>query len=229
MNTEKVEKEIGVEFTDKELIQMALTHRSYVNEHRNHRKSHNERLEFLGDAVLELSITKFLYDKYPNKAEGDLTLYRAALVNTDTLAKVSADLGLNKYILLSRGESKDTGRARHSILADVMEAVIGAVYLDKGYEVSNDFILKSIAPLIDDIIANKSWIDAKSMFQEKAQEVDGITPRYDTLEEVGPDHDKVFIVGVYVGDDLVAKGEGKSKQDAAQDAAGNGLIEKGWK
>lgn len=229
MDTSKVEKEIGIEFSDKSLIEMALTHRSYVNENRNHKKTHNERLEFLGDAVLELSITDFLYKKFPKKAEGDLTLYRSALVNTDTLAIVSADIGLNKYILLSRGESKDTGRARHSILADVMESVIGAIYLDKGYEVVDEFILKNIAPLIDDIITNKSWIDAKSMFQEKAQEVVGVTPHYDTLDEVGPDHDKVFVVGVHLDDELVAKGEGKSKQEAAQEAAANGLEAKNWK
>jgi len=228
MDTTKVEKEIGVEFSDKSLIEMAFTHRSYVNENRNHKKSHNERLEFLGDAVLELSITDFLYKKFPNKAEGDLTLYRAALVNTDTLARVSADIGLNDHILLSRGEAKDTGRARHSILADVMESVIGAVYLDKGYDVADKFILENVAPLIDEIIKNKTWIDAKSMFQEKAQEIEGVTPHYDTLDEVGPDHDKIFVVGLYLGEALVAKGEGKSKQEAAQDAAGNGLVVKNW-
>ena len=228
MDASKVEKEIGVEFSDKSLIEMSLTHRSYVNENRKHKKSHNERLEFLGDAVLELSITDYLYRKFPKKAEGDLTLYRAALVNTDTLAQVSADIGLNKFILLSRGESRDTGRARHSILADVLESVIGAIYLDKGYAVADKFILENVAPLIDEIIENKTWIDAKSLFQEKAQEVDGVTPHYDTLDEVGPDHDKVFIVGVHILDDLIAKGEGKSKQEAAQVAAQNGLEAKGW-
>lgn len=228
MNTTNVEKVIGIQFSDNDLLETAFTHRSYVNEHKNHKKSHNERLEFLGDAVLELSITDFLYKKFPSKAEGDLTLYRAALVNTDTLARVSADIGLNDHILLSRGESKDTGRARHSILADVMESLIGAIYLDKGYEVVNKFILEHVSILIDDIIENKAWIDAKSMFQEKAQEIDGETPHYDTLEEKGPDHDKMFVVGVHVGEKLIAKGEGKSKQEAAQVAARNGLVARGW-
>jgi len=229
MDTNKVEKEIGIEFSDKELLEMAFTHRSYVNENKGHKKKHNERLEFLGDAVLELSITDFLYKKFPTKSEGDLTLYRAALVNTDMLARVSAEIGLNKYILLSRGESRDTGRARHSILADVMESLIGAIYIDKGYEVVDAFILKNIAPLIDEVIENKAWIDAKSMFQEKSQEIDGITPHYDTIEEKGPDHDKVFVVGLYLGDILISKGEGKSKQEAAQDAAKNGLVARSWK
>jgi ribonuclease-3 len=137
-------------------------------------------------------------------------------------------MGLNNFILLSKGESKDTGRARHSILADVMESVIGAIYLDKGYEVTDKFILENISPLIVDIIKNKSWIDAKSMFQEKSQEVEGVTPHYDTLDEVGPDHDKVFVVGLHIGEELVSKGEGKSKQEAAQDAAAKGLIARDW-
>ena len=228
MDISKAEKRIGITFSDKKLLEMAFTHRSYVNEHKNHKKSHNERLEFLGDAVLELSITDFLYKKFPNKAEGDLTLYRAALVNTDMLARISADIGLNDYILLSRGESRDTGRARHSILADVMESVIGAIYLDKGYEVVDQFILQNVAPMIDDVIKNKTWIDSKSQFQEKAQEIDGTTPNYQTLEEKGPDHDKVFVVGVHLDEELIAKGEGKSKQEAAQVAAKNGLIARNW-
>ena len=226
---EKAEKRVGVIFQDKDLLVRAFTHRSYINENKKRHLHHNERMEFLGDAVLELVITDFLYNEFPDKSEGELTLYRAALVNTDTLAEVANDLMLNDFILLSRGESKDKGRARHSIMADTVEAVIGAMYLDQGYEVPRKFIIDIIAPRLGGIMARQSWIDAKSLFQERAQDHFGVTPLYETLSEDGPDHDKQFEVGVYVEEKCIGKGVGKSKQEAAQVAAQNALVELGWK
>jgi len=226
---EKAEERIGVVFEDKDLLVRAFTHRSYINENKRKHLHHNERLEFLGDAVLELVITDFLFNEFPNKSEGELTLYRAALVNTDTLAEVAADLKLNDFILLSRGESRDKGRARHSIMADTVEAIIGAMYLDQGYEIPRKFIIEVIAPRLGGIMAQQSWIDAKSLFQEKAQEHFGITPHYETISEDGPDHDKQFEVGVYIDEKCLGKGVGKSKQEGAQAAAQDALVELGWK
>jgi ribonuclease-3 len=199
-----------------------------LNENKDFPIGHNERLEFLGDAVLELSITDYLYKKFPEKTEGDLTSLRSALVNANTLHLVGVDLGINDYLLLSRGESKDTGRARQYILANTMEALIGAIYLDQGYDKSNEFIHENITPLIDKVIEDGSWIDSKSLFQEKAQEHEGVTPSYKTMKESGPDHDKHFTVGVFLKNELIASGEGDSKQDAEQKAAEKALIEKGW-
>jgi len=223
------EKVVGVEFKDKSLLETAFTHRSFLNENKHLHRPHNERLEFLGDAVLELVVTDFLFEKYPNKNEGDLTLYRAALVNTDSLAITARELDFNQFLMLSHGESKDTGRARHSILADSVEAVIGAIHLDQGYEIAKEFILRNITPRIIDIIAQKAWADAKSLFQEKAQEMYGDTPHYETINESGPDHDKIFLVALFVGEEKVATAEGKSKQEAAQEAAAKGLEIKGWR
>lgn len=220
---------IGVIFTDGSLLETAFTHRSFLNENKHLHKPHNERLEFLGDAVLELVITDFLFEKYPKKNEGDLTLYRSALVNTDSLALTAHALQINDYLMLSYGESKDTGRGRHSILADAVEAIIGAIYMDQGYDAAKDFILKHIAPRIDEIIEKKAWIDAKSLFQEKAQESYGDTPHYETVGEQGPDHDKVFEVALFVGEKKVAVATGKSKQEAAQEAAAKGLQVEGWR
>jgi len=226
---EKAEERVGLMFQDKELLVRAFTHRSFINENKNRHLHHNERLEFLGDAVLELVITDFLFNEFPNKSEGELTLYRAALVNTDTLAEVASELRLNDFILLSRGESRDKGRARHSIMADTVEAIIGAMYLDQGYEAPHNFIINVIAPRLGGIMAQQSWIDAKSLFQEKAQDHFGMTPRYETISEDGPDHDKQFEVGVYVDEKCLGKGVGKSKQEGAQAAAQNALVEMGWK
>lgn len=223
------EKRLGVTFKDKDLLVRAFTHRSYLNEHKNRHLRHNERLEFLGDAVLELVITDFLYNEFKNKSEGELTLYRAALVNTDTLAQVASELNLSEFLLLSRGEARDKGRARHSIMADTVEAIIGAMYLDQGYAIPHRFIIEHIAPRLGGILAQQSWIDAKSLFQEKAQEHFNETPVYKTLSEDGPDHDKKFEVGVFVDNKCLGKGEGKSKQDAAQQAADAALRELGWK
>ncbi len=224
----KLEKKLSIEFKNKEILRNAFIHRSYLNEHRNSGLEHNERLEFLGDAVLELVITDFLYTRYEKKAEGELTAYRSALVNAITLSSVAENIGLNEYLLLSKGESKDTGRARQYILANTIEALIGAIYIDNGYENAKKFIMTHIATLIDDVIEKKKFIDSKSLFQEMAQEHIGVTPRYDLLKESGPDHNKIFTIGVYLGDIHIATGEGKSKQEAETQAAYKGLIVKKW-
>jgi ribonuclease-3 len=210
--------QLHLSFKNLGLFIEALTHRSYLNEHRDYTGSHNERLEFLGDAVLELAVTDFLFKKYPAKPEGELTSYRAALVNTVSLAETARTLGINNFLLLSKGEAKDTGRARDVILADAFEAIIGALYLDSGYAAAEAFIAHLYGK-IDDVIAKRSYQDAKSRFQEIAQEKRGTTPVYETLSEVGPDHDKRFTVGVFIGKEEIAKGEGKSKQEAEQAAA----------
>ncbi|MFA6295324.1 MAG: ribonuclease III [Candidatus Paceibacterota bacterium] len=227
---ESLAKHIGVTFTDINLLKTACTHRSFLNENRSLGSEHNERLEFLGDAVLELVVTSFLFRKYPTKQEGDLTSFRSAIVNTVSLTKVAEHAGLNDYILLSKGEAKDTGRARSIILANAVEAIIGAIYMDQGYNTAANFIADNILNVIDieDIVASKSWIDAKSRFQERAQEKVGITPSYKTLKEVGPDHDKVFTLGVFLKDIQVATGSGPSKQEAEQKAAEKALEAKGW-
>lgn len=227
---EKLAKHIGVEFDDMSLLQSACTHRSYLNENRSAGVDHNERLEFLGDAVLELVVTSFLFRKYPKKAEGELTAYRSAIVNTVSLTKVAEKIGLNEYLLLSRGEAKDSGRARNVILANAMEAIIGAIYMDRGYNPAANFISEHILNTIDieDIVQKKSWIDSKSKFQERSQEKVGITPSYKTLKETGPDHDKQFTLGVFLGDVQIATGSGPSKQEAEQKAAEKALEVKGW-
>ncbi len=222
------EKRIGVTFINKELLKTAFTHRSYLNENRKGNAEHNERLEFLGDAVLELVVTEYLFAKYPEQNEGDLTSYRSALVNANTLSGVAEGLGMNDYLLLSRGEAKDTGRARQVILANTIEAFIGALFQDGGYEAVKKFVATHLFPLTDEIVSKKSWLDPKSHFQERAQEIASVTPSYETVKEVGPDHDKHFTVAVFLGKEKVAVGEGKSKQEAEQDAAKLGLEVKNW-
>ena len=224
----KFEKNIGIIFKNKDILKQAFTHRSYLNEHRDSELVHNERLEFLGDAVLELIVTEYLYEKYPDNSEGELTAYRSALVNAITLSDAASKIGMNDYLLLSKGEAKDIGRARQIILANTIEAFIGAVFLDQGYETAKYFISKYIFSLIEKIIEEKTWIDAKSKFQEKAQDHESITPSYKTLKEEGPDHDKQFTIGVYLGKEKIAEGEGRSKQDAEQAAASNALKARGW-
>ncbi len=218
---------LGITFKNPALLEEALTHRSYLNEHKT-AGAHNERLEFLGDAVLELSATRFLFDKFPEKPEGDLTAYRAALVNTYSIAAVAGALGLNDMLRLSKGEKRDTGRARDVILANAFEALIGALYLDQGYEAADAFLHTHLYPKLDAIIAEKSYQDAKSRFQEAAQDKRGTTPSYKTIREDGPDHDREFTVGVYVGEAEIARGIGKSKQDAEQAAAKAALDKTGW-
>lgn len=209
---------LNLTFKNLALLEEALTHRSYLNENKD-AKAHNERLEFLGDAVLELAVTRFLFDRFPDKPEGDLTAYRAALVNTVSLAESAEAVGLNDMLRLSKGESKDTGRARQIILANTLEALIGAIYLDQGYDAAERFIGEQLYGKIDPVIAERTWQDAKSRFQELAQERRGITPQYRTTNEEGPDHDKRFTVGVFLGSEEVAQGVGKSKQEAEQAAA----------
>lgn len=230
INLESMAERIGVTFSDIGLLRAACTHRSYLNENRGSGLEHNERLEFLGDAVLELVVTSFLYRKYPKKQEGDLTAYRSAIVNTVSLTKVAERIKLGEFMLLSRGEAKDTGRARSVIVANAVEAVIGAIYLDQGYDAAGQFIADHILNVIDieKIAESKSWMDAKSRFQEMAQDKVGVTPTYKTLKEVGPDHDKQFTLGVFIGDVQVATGSGPSKQEAEQRAAERGLEVKEW-
>ncbi len=221
-------KQLGLSFINPDLLVEALTHRSYLNEHREYAWNHNERLEFLGDAVLELATTDFLFKKFPAKPEGELTSYRAALVNTVSLAERAQALGVNDFLLLSKGESRDKGRARDVILADALEAIIGAVYLDQGFDTAEIFIAKNLYGKIDEVIAKRSYQDAKSRFQEIAQEKRGITPSYETLSEEGPDHAKLFTVGVFIGREKIALGEGQSKQEAEQSAAEAGLAALQW-
>ena len=224
----RFEKTAEIYFKNKNLLKQAFTHRSYVNESKNPGLEHNERLEFLGDAVLELVVTEYLYSKYPTATEGDLTSYRSALVNANTLSEIARKLGVNEFLLLSKGEAKDEGRARLYILANTIEAIIGAIFMDEGYEAAKNFISKNVFHLIDKIVEEKTWLDSKSYFQEQAQEHTGITPSYKTLKEEGPDHEKHFTVGVYLGSELVIAGEGNSKQEAEQDAARKALEKKGW-
>jgi len=222
------EKRIVYSFKNHALLEQAFTHRSYLNENRTPGREHNERLEFLGDAVLELVTTEFLYAKYPEKPEGELTAYRAALVNTQSISDAAKNLGMNDFLLLSRGEARDTGRARQIILANAFEALIGAVYLDAGYEAAKDFIASQLFHKADEIVTKRLWQDAKSRFQEIAQEKFGITPAYQLLNQSGPDHDKRFVVGAYIGQEKIAAGEGSSKQEAEQAAAEKALAAKGW-
>jgi len=223
-------KKLDVKLNNIELLQQAVTHRSYLNEHRDYKLDHNERLEFLGDAVLEIVVTEYLYKNYPNP-EGELTNWRAALVNGEMLAKISKKLGVEKYLLMSRGEAKDTGRARQYLLANAFESITGAIYLDQkeeGYKKCQEFIMKNVISELPKIIEQKLYLDPKSLFQEKSQDKVGITPSYRVLKEAGPDHDKKFVVGVYLDDELVAKGQGNSKQEAQRSAAKEGLELKEW-
>ncbi len=224
----RLEEGLSVTFNNKDLLRQALTHRSYLNENPGARLQHNERLEFLGDAVIELVVTEVLYGLYPEKPEGELTSFRAALVNAKMLFDVASDLNLNDFLLLSRGEAKDTGRARQYILANAFEAVVGALYLDQGYDAVKAFLNKCLLPRLELVVAERLYKDSKSVFQEEAQERVSITPTYEVLKEWGPDHDKHFIVGIYLGKELVAQGEGQSKQTAQEEAARNALQLKQW-
>jgi ribonuclease III len=224
-----LEQKLMHRFSDKRLLEQALTHRSYINENPEVTWDHNERLEFLGDAVLELAATTFLFTKYPHKNEGELTAYRSALVNATTLAETALTLGVNDFLLLSRGEAKDLGRARQAILANTCEAIIGAIFLDGGYEAAVSSLQAWLFPRLDQIVSQQLWQDAKSLFQEKAQALKNITPAYRVLHESGPDHDKMFTVGLYLDAELVAQGSGPSKQQAEQLAAQAGLEACGWK
>lgn len=224
---EKLEKILKVKFKDKRLLHQAMVHRSYLNENRSSSLSHNERLEFLGDAVLGLVTAEYLYKNCPN-CEGDLTNFRMALVNSDILFKIARELGIEKYLLLSNGEAKDTGRARQNILANTVEAIIGAIYLDRGHKTVQKFIERNIIKELPDILEKKLYLDSKTRFQEEAQERVKITPTYKVLDEWGLDHDKHFIIGVFLGKELIARGKGKSKQEAQRRAAEEALKVKRW-
>lgn len=219
MDNKKITKQIGYDFKNEALLQEALTHRSYLNEHPEWKVPHNERLEFLGDAVIELVVTEELFNRYPDKEEGWMTSVRAALVNYQTLAEVARNLGVDGAVLLSRGEAKDTGRAREVILANAFEAIVGAVYQDGGYIPTKKFINQCVTSRLEDVIRNALHVDAKSQLQEKVQASLKVTPVYKVLSSEGPDHKKVFTIGVYFGDKLVAQGSGPSKQDGEVEAA----------
>ncbi len=223
-----LESRIGYSFKDAKLLEQAVTHRSYLNENPTSPVGHNERLEFLGDAVLELVVTEYLYEHYPQTSEGEMTNWRAALVNANTLSEITHEFDLNAHMLLSKGEQRDTGRARQYILANAMEALIGAIFLDGGYEPCKVFIGRFILTKLPDIIAKKLYRDPKSLLQEQAQEHVGVTPSYTVMEEWGPDHARQFKIGVYLGKQLAGEGQGQSKQDAQQSAAEDALKNKGW-
>lgn len=224
-----LEERLGHTFRDQSLLLQALTHRSYLNEHSDFPLTHNERLEFLGDAVLELSVTEHLYKHFANP-EGDLTNWRAALVNAKTLAAIAKDLDFEEYLLLSRGEARDKDtKARMYIMANAIEAIIGSIYLDGGAKAADTFIHRHILSHLPKILELELYVDAKSKFQETAQELLGVTPTYKVLEESGPDHQKEFTVGIFLDKDLVAVGRGTSKQEAQLAAAEAGLDTKGWR
>jgi ribonuclease III len=219
---------LGVPHLPEGHLQQAVVHRSYLNEHPNFPLGHNERLEFLGDAVLELVVTEHLYTHYGNP-EGELTTWRSALVNGDSLAEVSKDLGVEPYLYLSKGEERDANtKARRYILANATEAIIGAIYLDFGWDAAKEFIHKQVLVKLPEILEKRLYIDPKSRFQESAQSKLGLTPTYKVLEETGPDHEKHFRMGVYLGKELVAEGAGTSKQEAQIAAAEAGVKAKGW-
>jgi len=218
---EKAEKIIGVTFKNKKILESAFVHRSFLNENKSY-KEHNERLEFLGDAVLELVVTEHLYANYPNP-EGDLTNWRSALVKTESISEVAKKLGFEEFLLMSRGEATSSGRSRQLILANCFEAVVGAIYLDQGFDAARIFIEKNLIVNLKKIIAEKLYIDPKSNFQELTQEREGITPRYELVSEEGPDHDKKFTIAVLVGEKKWGEGKGASKQLAQQSAAANAL------
>jgi len=227
IDTEQLKKKFAIDIRNPNLFQEALTHRSYLNEHRGYKHPHNERLEFLGDAVLELIVTEYLFEHF-DKPEGDLTSFRAALVNGDMLGKIGSSLGIQDFLLMSRGEAKDTGRARMYLMANALEAVIGAIYLDQGFDAVQTFIEKYVLAHLDEVMNEGLYTDPKSRFQEIAQEKFGITPTYRVLKEWGPDHDRHFIAGVFLENELIAEGEGVSKQDAQREAAKQGLDKKNW-
>ena len=225
---EKLEKTIGLTFKDRELLDTVFVHSSFLNEHRGEKTQHNERLEFLGDAVIELAVTEFLYKNFPNEPEGELTSLRAALVKGRHLAEIAAELELGVYLYLSRGEEKSGGRKKTYLLANTLEALIGGIYLDCGFKKAHTFISKFILNRLTEIIEKGLHVDSKSRFQELAQEKLRITPHYVVLQESGPDHEKEFIMGAYCAEKLVAQGSGKSKQSAEQSAALHALNAMEW-
>ncbi len=228
-NFPELEKKIGITFKHPQYLVQAFVHRSYLNEHHTFPLGHNERLEFLGDAVLELVVTQFLFSQYHNP-EGELTNWRAALVNAKILSTIAYEIGMEPFLFLSHGEAKDAGtKARDYIMANTIEALIGAIYLDQGYDVAQQFITRWVIVKLPHVLENGLYMDAKSRFQESAQELLGITPVYKVLHEIGPDHAKNFRVGAYLGKELIAAGNGMSKQEAQTEAAEEALKIKAWK
>lgn len=224
-----LEGKLGVKFKNQDLLKQAVVHRSYLNENPSFELHHNERLEFLGDAVLEIIVTEHLFNNFPDTPEGDLTNWRASLVNSKMLSTIAKEIQLEEFLYLSRGESKDkNSKARQYILANAVEALIGAIYLDQGIKSSKKFVLEKIVSKLENILANQLYLDPKSKFQEKAQELYKITPHYKVMSETGPDHAKEFEVGLYLGDEMVTTGQGSSKQEAQVDAAKKGIDEKNW-
>lgn len=224
----ELEQQIGISFTNNDLLDNAFVHRSFMNEYKGDDKGDNERLEFLGDAVLELVVTEFLFKTYPKKTEGELTSWRSALVKGKHLAVIAEELNLGVYLYLSRGEEKSGGRKKGYILANTVEALIGAIYLDKGYEIAHTFIDKFILTRLEEILEKEQHIDAKSQFQELAQDKVDITPEYRLISEEGPDHSKVFTMGAYLGEKKISEGNGSSKQKAEEDAARKAIVEIDW-
>jgi ribonuclease-3 len=224
----ELEKKIGIKFKNKKLLETAFVHKSYINEHKNEGIDDNERLEFLGDAVLELAATKHLFEKYPDQTEGEMTAFRSALVKGKHLAEIAIELGLGEYLLLSNGEEHSGGRQKNYILANTVESLIGAIYVANGYDSAEKFIKKFILIRLDEIIKNGLHIDSKSKFQEIVQEKEEVTPHYELISEEGPDHNKKFTMGAYIREELIAKGVGKSKQVAEESAATAALNKKKW-
>jgi len=228
-NLLEIEKKLGLEFKNKNLLLQALCHRSYLNEHPEWKLGDNERLEFLGDAVIEILVTEYLFSKFPKEGEGFLTSLRSAIVNSQTLSSLAENLELQKYLLLSKGEEKNgLQKSKHSILADAFEALVGAIYLDQGKEKAKEFLEKFLFPKVEEILKNKNFKDPKTLFQEKAQAMLNLTPTYQILKEWGPDHNKTFEAGVFLKGKLIAKGIGSSKQEAETNAAKKALQKTGW-
>lgn len=225
----KLEKTLGFKFNNINILRQAMVHRSYLNEHPEFASGHNERLEFLGDAVLEIVVTEYLYLNYPETPEGDLTNWRASLVNSKMLYIIATELNLENYLYLSKGEAKDKNKkSRHYILANAVEALIGAIYLDQGLEKAKNLILSQIVTKLPEILKNQSYLDPKSRFQEQSQDKRGVTPHYEIISEEGPDHAKTFEVGLYLEDKLITTGQGLSKQEAQVAAAAKGLEILNW-
>lgn len=227
VDVERLAQLCGITVRNRDFFIEAMTHRSYLNEHKGHAFAHNERLEFLGDAVLELVVTEYLFTHYDNP-EGEMTAWRAALVNGEMLARVAREIGIETFLLMSKGEAKDTGKARSYLLANAIEALIGALYRDQGYAAAEQFVTKNIIVHIEEVLEQKTYRDPKSYFQERAQEHTGVTPHYQVVTETGPDHDREFTVAVFIGEERVAEGVGRSKQDAQRAAARAALKQKGW-
>lgn len=223
----QLEEKIGLQFKDHELLRKAFVHRSYLNEHKDSKMESNERLEFLGDAVLELVVTEFLYTNYPNP-EGDLTNWRSALVKGEMLAKIANELELGQYLFLSHGEEKSGGRTKDYLLANTFEALIGVIYLELGYQKAVQFISTFLLIHLEGILNTGAHIDSKSKLQELAQEKVGVTPLYELQHDEGPDHDKTFTMAAFIGDRMVGKGKGGSKQVAEQNAAIDALKRLKW-